>query len=96
MLLRDGEIAAVVTDWSGKDADRIAAHYAADGNVMIPNSPTITGSDTIGKTMRDALQDPNWSLTPQPAQVEVSGSGELDYTRGTYVGSSQQKSKIVR
>jgi len=83
--LRDGEIAAFVKDWSGKDADRIAAHYADDGNVMVPNSPMMTGKDAIAKGMKEALADPNWSLALQPVQVEVSKGGDLGYVRGTYV-----------
>ena len=83
--LREGEVAAFVKDWGGKDADRIAAHYTDDGNLMVPNSPMMTGKDAIGKSMKGALADPNWSLTLQPVQVEVSRSGDLGYTRGTYV-----------
>jgi uncharacterized protein (TIGR02246 family) len=83
--LREGEVAAFVKDWGGKDADRIAAHYTDDGNVMVPNSPMMTGKDAIGKAMKDVLADPNWSLALQPIQVEVSRGGDLGYTRGTYV-----------
>jgi uncharacterized protein (TIGR02246 family) len=83
--LRDGELAAFVRDWSGRDADRIGAHYTNDGNLMVPNSPTMTGKDAIGKTMKDVLADPSWSLALQPVQVEVSRGGDLGYTRGTYV-----------
>ena len=45
----------------------------------------MTGKDTIGKVMKDALADPNWSLALQPVQVDVSRGGDLGYTRGTYV-----------
>ena len=83
--LRDGEVAAFVKDWGGKDTDRIAAHYTDDGNVMIPNSPMMTGKDAIGKALKEAMADPNWSLALQPVQVEVSRSGDLGYTRGTYM-----------
>src|ERR1039458_27276 len=83
--LREGEVAAFVKDWGGKDADRIAAHYADNGNVMFPNSPTMTGKDAIGKTMKDVLADSNWSLALQSVQVEVSRGGDLGYARGTYV-----------
>ena len=41
---------------------------------MVPNSPTLTGKDAIGKAMKDVLADPNWSLALQPVQVEVSGA----------------------
>jgi len=83
--LREGEVAAFVKDWGGKDADRIAAHYTDDGSLMIPNSPVMTGKGAIGKGLKDALADPNWSLALQPVQVEVSKGGDLGYTRGTYV-----------
>jgi ketosteroid isomerase-like protein len=82
---RGGEAAAFVKDWDGKHADRIAAHFAGDGNVMVPNGPTMTGKDTIGKTMKDALADPNRSLAVQSVQVDVSKARDLGYTRGTYV-----------
>ena len=83
--LREGEVAAFVKDWGGKDADRIAAHYTDDGSVMVPNSPTMTGKETIGKGMKGALADPNWSLVLQPVKVDVSKGGDLGYARGTYV-----------
>jgi uncharacterized protein (TIGR02246 family) len=83
--LRDGDVAAFVKDWSGKDTERIAAHYADDGNIIIPNAPMMTGKDAIGKGLKDALADPNWSLALQPVQVEVSKGGDLGYVRGTYV-----------
>jgi uncharacterized protein (TIGR02246 family) len=83
--LREGEVAAFVKDWGGKDVDRIAAHYTDDGNLIVPNSPMMTGRDAIGKAMKNVVADPNWSLALQPVQVEVSRSGDLGYTRGTYV-----------
>ena len=83
--LREGEAAAFVKDWGGKDAGRIAAHYTDDGNVIVPNSPMMTGKDAIGTAMKEAMTDPNWSLALQPVQVEVSRGGDLGYTRGTYV-----------
>ena len=83
--LRDGELAAFVKDWAGKDAERIAAHYTDDGNLMVPNAPMMAGKDAIAKGMKEALADPNWSLALQPVQVDVSRSGDVAYTRGTYI-----------
>ena len=83
--LGDGEVAAFVKDWGGKDAERIAAHYTDDGNLIVPNAPVMTGKDAIAKGMKDALADPNWSLALQSVQVEVSRGGDLGYSRGTYV-----------
>ncbi len=82
---REGEISSFIKDWSGKDTDRIAAHFSVDGNFITPNSPIITGRDAISKAMKDATGDPNWSIALQPVQVEISRSGDLGYTRGTYV-----------
>jgi hypothetical protein len=79
--LRKGEAAAFVKDWGGKDAGRIAAHFTDDGIVMVPNSPMMTGKGAIGKAMKDALADPNWSLAMQVVQVEVSRGGDLSYAR---------------
>ncbi len=83
--LREGEVAAFVKDWGGKDIDRIAAHFTDDGILMVPNAPVMSGKASIASSMKDALTDPNWSLAMQPVQVEVSKAGDLAYARGTYV-----------
>jgi uncharacterized protein (TIGR02246 family) len=86
--LREGEAAAFIKDWGGKDANLIAAHYTADASVMVPNFPVMTGKDAVAKVMKDVLADPNWSLALQISQVEVSKGGDLGYVRGTYVNTS--------
>jgi ketosteroid isomerase-like protein len=87
-VLRDGEVAAFLNDWSGRDVARIVAHYADDGNVMVPNFPIMTGKDAMRTALKGVLADPNWSLALQPVQVEVSRGGDLGYARGTYVNTS--------
>jgi ketosteroid isomerase-like protein len=52
---------------------------------MLPNSPVMTGKEAIGRTMKDVLTDPNWSLALQPVQVEVSSGGDFGYARGAYL-----------
>ncbi len=81
--LREGEVASFVADWGGKDADRIAAHYTDNGNLIIPSVPVMTGKDAISKGMKATLTDPNWSLAMQPVQVEVSRGDDLAYLHGT-------------
>lgn len=83
--LRDGEVAAYVKDWAGRDADRVAAHYTDDGNLMVPNAPVMTGKNDISQGMKGAFNDPNWSLHLEPVQVEVAKAGDMAYTRGNYV-----------
>jgi len=84
-VFREGEVAAFAQDWGGKDADRIAGHFADDGNLIIPNAPVLTGKEAISKAMKEAFADPNWSLALQPVRVEVSKGADLGYARGTYV-----------
>ena len=86
--LREGEVAAFLKDWGGKDADRIAAHYTDDASVMVPNFPVMTGKAGVAKAMKDVLADPAWSLTLTPVQVEVSKGGDLGYVRGTYINTA--------
>jgi uncharacterized protein (TIGR02246 family) len=80
--LRDGEVASFVKDWSDKDAERIASHFAEDGNLMVPDGPVLTGANAIREFLKDTVADPNWSLSLQPRQIEVSG--DLGYARGSY------------
>ncbi len=51
--LRESEIVAFVKDWGGNDVDRIAAHYADDGNPIVPNSPMMTDKAAIGKAVTE-------------------------------------------
>lgn len=87
--VRDGElnafVDAYVKDWGGKDAARIASHFAEDGNLMVPDGPVLTGVDAIRAFLNDTVADPNWSLTLRPLQFEVSSGGDLGYARGSYI-----------
>jgi len=81
--LRDGE-AAWNKDWAAKDVERIVAHYADDGNVLVAAMPIFSGKEAIRGGMKQLLSDPNIALSFEATQVEVAKNGELAYTRGTY------------
>jgi uncharacterized protein (TIGR02246 family) len=82
--IRDQETAAAQA-WSAKDGDKIAALYADDATLMLPNAPLMTGKAAIAPALKGALADPNFALTIQNTSVEASKGGDLGYVRGSYV-----------
>ena len=55
--------------------------FARDGRMF--GGTVIEGHDAIREAMAD-LADPNFSLEWEPVFAEVSSSGDLGYTHGTY------------
>jgi uncharacterized protein (TIGR02246 family) len=70
--------------WAAKDVDRVVSHYGDDASVEMAGVPAITGKDAIRARVKQAYTDRNFALSFSPAQVEVSRSGDLAYTRGVY------------
>jgi ketosteroid isomerase-like protein len=70
--------------------------YYADDAVEVPNgAPIIQGRVNIAKTM-GFLDDKNNQLTWVPVGADISASGDLGYTYGTYEFRSRDKdSKVV-
>jgi len=79
--IRDSET-AWVKEFAAKDMDKIVAHYADDGMVLLANAPTMVGKAAIQSGMKDTITDPKFSLDLKTAKVEVSG--DLAYSQGTY------------
>jgi ketosteroid isomerase-like protein len=95
--IKDAEM-AWNKDWAAKDLDKIVGHYADDASVEIPNVPLMTGKAAITGGLKPLIGDPNLALTFEAAQVEVSKSGDLAYTRGSYsmtVTDEKTKKPIV-
>jgi len=65
--------------------------YYADESVELPNgAPMIQGKVNIAKTM-GFLDDKNNQLTWTPTGADISASGDLGYTFGTYEFRSKEK-----
>jgi len=91
--VRDRETAGMAA-WKAKDADQIAALYADDATVMIPNAPVMKGRQAIHDGLKQAVADPNFSLQTETTSVEAAKSGDLAYVKGTYnVNMSDAKTK---
>jgi uncharacterized protein (TIGR02246 family) len=71
-------------EFVAKDLEKLAAHYADDAVLVAPGMPAISGRDAIRKMLTDMLQDPALSLKFQVSRVEVSSSGDLGFTQGSY------------
>jgi uncharacterized protein (TIGR02246 family) len=71
-------------DIAAKDADKAASYSAVDGSLLFPNAPVITGRDNIKATWTMVFSDPNYALAFQSTKADVSKSGDLAYTVGTY------------
>ena len=91
--LRDQDAASLAA-WNSKDPEKVAALYADDATMVIPNAPPIHGKEAMRSGLKEALADPNFKLDFSPTSAEASKSGDLGYVKGTYtVTASDPKIK---
>ena len=67
-----------------RDAERTAAFYAEDAALLPVAEPAITGRAAIRAEWVKLFAIPGFTNVARLVQVEVSESGDLAYTRGTY------------
>ncbi len=77
-----------VKAWAAKDIDKIVSHYADDAFVELSGVPIMSGKDAVRARVEKTFTDRNFALSFAPVQAEVSRSGDLAYTRGTYTVTS--------
>ena len=80
LMEADRQFAADVAQ-GGSDA--WASWFAADGAMVQPNVGEIRGQQSI-KAFVGYLDDPNVDLTWEPSRADISRSGDLGWTTGTY------------
>jgi uncharacterized protein (TIGR02246 family) len=81
--IRDGEV-AWNADWAAKDVEKIVAHYSDDATMMVPDAPIMKGKDAIRAGLKPMLGDASLSLNFTATSADVSKSGDIAYTQGTY------------
>jgi ketosteroid isomerase-like protein len=82
LLERDLDFANTVAQSGLAEAYRL---YLAEDAVQLPDGDwPVRGRKTIYQQIQDATQDSDFSLSWKPVAVEVSVSGDLGYTWGTY------------
>jgi len=73
-------------DWSQttKDLDKFASFVAPDASVYIPGMPIVKGETAIKDTLKQMFSAPGFSLQWTATKAEISSSGDVGYTAGTY------------
>lgn len=97
------ERAALMTldrEWSAsvKDLDKFMSYYAPDASLYAPGMPVLTGAGPIRDAMTKMSSAPGFALAFAPTRAEVSASGDVGYTTGTYQANmtgTPEKGKYV-
>ena len=69
---------------AAKDLERMVTFYAADAAMFPPNASLVTGQEAIRALWAQLMASPGYALSWQATRAEVSGTGDLGYTVGTY------------
>jgi len=69
---------------AAKDVRRMASLYAENAALFYADSPMVAGRDAIRETWKSILARPNFTMSTVLLRVEVSDSGDLGFTRGSY------------
>lgn len=81
--IRDLET-AWAKDAAAKDVDKSVAYYADDAILMMPGSPAAKTKDAIRATWKGMLSDPNFKIAFASDRIDISASGDLATTQGSY------------
>jgi len=60
------------------------------------NYPQLKGKDAVSSVFTKIYEDKTYSLTWTPERIDVSDSGDLGYTYGTYKYSTETQSEQIR
>lgn len=74
--------------WADKSAESLASIYAPNGQLIVPGMGAISGPADIQASAAEFFKDPNIALTFESQKVEISKSGDLGYSQGTYAMTS--------
>ena len=67
-----------------KDVDTVLSFFADDASSFPPNASIVTGKEAIRARVSEAYSGPRVAISWQTTKVEVSRSGDLAYSHGTY------------
>jgi ketosteroid isomerase-like protein/quercetin dioxygenase-like cupin family protein len=81
-----------------KDPNQFLSFFTSDGSVYAPGMPLVTGTDALRKTYTEMSSAPGFSLTWSVSKAEVSASGDMGYTAGSYklaMGGAPETGKYI-
>jgi uncharacterized protein (TIGR02246 family) len=81
--IRDLET-AWAKDAAAKDLDKSVANYADDAVLIMPGMPAAKTKDAVRAGWKGMLNDPNLKIAFSADRIEVSASGDLATTEGSY------------
>jgi uncharacterized protein (TIGR02246 family) len=88
--------ASWVQSYATKDVDQIAAFYADDASVFMPDAPVINGVGAIKTALKPIVKSKGFSLSFESTDVVVAKSGDLAYSQGAYTMTrTSPKAKAV-
>ena len=67
-----------------KDVDTVLSFFADDASRFPPSAPIVTGKEAIRAHLSEAFSRRDFAISWQTTKVEVSRSGDLAYSHGTY------------
>jgi ketosteroid isomerase-like protein len=74
-------------DFQRLDVERLVSRYTSDAILQLPNAPPASGSQAIREVWKSAVQDSNFSMLLENSRLEVSRSGDLAFSQGSYTAS---------
>ena len=66
------------------DIDTFVAGFAPEGTMSLQGMPTLKGPAAVREALGPLMKAPGFNLTWQATRAEVTTSGDLGYTVGTY------------
>ncbi len=88
LVAEQSKIRDIESTWAkeaaAKDLEKSVSHYTDDAILMSPGVPAAKGKDAIHAAWKALLDDPNLSSTSPRDRVEISASGDLATTKGSY------------
>jgi len=83
-----GKIRDIETAWSrdagAKDLEKSVSNYADDAIMMTPGMPAAQGKEAIRAAWKQMLADPKGKLAFSSERVDVSASGDMASSKGSY------------
>jgi ketosteroid isomerase-like protein/quercetin dioxygenase-like cupin family protein len=83
---------------SSKDTDKFMTYFAPEASAYPQGMPVATGTAAIRDAFTKMSSIPGFSISWTPTKAEVSASGDLGYTAGTYdvtMTGANEKGKYV-
>jgi ketosteroid isomerase-like protein len=73
-------------EWSKSmtNVDSFMTFLMADGSILPPNQPSVTGTDNVRGWASKMIAMPGFSVSWEANTADVAKSGDLGYTSGTY------------